>query len=192
MKYLNIVPKASLFYHVFLHLALVLLAVEIIILARQNEKLKNQVGYAETRLNIGDQLLIQDVDLIDSSNESSRSSTRVVFLFTTTCGFCKLNLEQWEEITFELFSKIWVVGLSLSNYDDTKEYARDNQLQFSVYCARDPENYRTKYKLREVPSTILTDSSGQVLEIWRGTLSKTDVKAIIQAASIHFGSPSKE
>jgi len=86
-------------YSIFLHIVVVILAVEVVILARQNGDLKGRVAYDSWTIGVGDHLETDNMLPLDSTQVLPTKWYRLVFVFTTTCTFCKLNLDRWEEIT---------------------------------------------------------------------------------------------
>jgi peroxiredoxin len=93
----------------------------------------------------------------------------VLYVFTTSCPWCRRNLPNVKELFAAKQSQFRFVGLAL---DDTKlaEYVAEHRLPFPVYKGASGDA-RQLYRLGAVPQTIVIGESGRVLASWSGAYS---------------------
>jgi thiol-disulfide isomerase/thioredoxin len=102
------------------------------------------------------------------------NSVQVVYVFTTTCPYCRATLPMWDAVsdsTQRLYgSRVEVVGMSLDSTRMTAEYAESNRLAYPVGFFPDWKAAR-HYRARMVPQTLVLSRIGQVLYAHIGQLS---------------------
>ena len=95
----------------------------------------------------------------------SPARRQVVFVFTTTCPYCRTSIPAWTRIgraAEAAYGPGAAVGLSLDGADSTLTYARQHGLAYPV--ARFPDaRTRSLYRSRTVPVTLVVDSTGRVV-----------------------------
>jgi len=166
----------------FLHLAVVVLAMEVYILADQNREFKRFSDSANReRLVEGDSLSIQTLMPIDiGSPEISDSRGAIVFIMTTRCPFCKRNMASWKSLSSVARSNgLVTIGVSLDSLQMTAAYAKQEGIDFPVYVPRDIGQYVKQNKLVGVPITVLRDSAGIAQRVWNGLLADSVVSEIV-------------
>lgn len=174
--------KRSL-YEIFLHIAVVVLAAQVLILAKQNRELKSG-GEKIAALKRGDYLSLANLEPLQTEPAIDSTARQLLFVFTTTCPFCKENLSQWAHIAEQVKGKnISIQGLSIDAKDKTMQYAKEHGLNFPIYCARDIKTFRTQNKISGVPTTVVRSGAGRVEQAWAGLLSDDNVLEVIHAAS---------
>lgn len=186
MKALKTYLEGKNLYVLFLHVAVLALAVEVVVLARQNSELKNPKDRGgKEQLAVGDSLSINDLKPLKANYTLPvNSPNQLLFVFTTTCPFCKKNLDNWKKLSEIAKEKnIAVVGIALDLPDSTAKYMSANKIDFNVLFPADVNAYRQKYKLLGVPKTILRDSSGVVRGVWTGLLNGQQVEEVASAIS---------
>lgn len=164
------------FYTVALHLALLALCAVTWSLAQDNRQLRAASTPQEPGPALGTQLTT--IDILDANGESrpfslqDTAKDRLVFVFTTTCPFCKENQAAWKALQAQAGSSIDVVGLSLSGRQDTLDYARDQALSYRVAVAADPQQVSAAWEIPGVPLTLRLDPEGRVVGRWLGPLNE--------------------
>ena len=172
-------------YQVALHLIILTLAVEVFVLARQNRELKSYAGIpGRGVIKPGDFLSISELIPINGSHAVDSSLSQLVYVFSTTCPFCKNNIASWKEIERSASAKwVSVVGICLDVPEKATKYVMENQLSFSVYVPKDNVKYRESNRIGSVPMTILRSPGGEVQRIWTGRLSNDQIIEIGVAIS---------
>jgi peroxiredoxin len=96
---------------------------------------------------------------------ASPARRQVLFVFTTTCPFCRSSIPAWARIARAAeaaYGPGAAVGLSLDGADSTSDYTRAHRLAYPV--ARFPDvRTRSLYRTRAVPVTLVVDSAGRVV-----------------------------
>jgi peroxiredoxin len=96
---------------------------------------------------------------------ASPARRQVLFVFTTTCPFCRTSIPAWTRIgraAEAAYGRGGAVGLSLDGVDSTLAYVRAHGLAYPV--ARFPDaRTRSLYRSRTVPVTLVVDSTGRVV-----------------------------
>jgi len=177
--------KKLLTYSVFLHLVVILLAVEVYILALQNKELKRELSAAGSQPE-----LLKEGDIVPSfwattidgrPEEISYNEPRklhLLLVFNTTCPACKENLPNWIEISRKLDSKSCaLIGISLHKPKTTQKYVLEKGVPFTVLVPRD-SMFIKNYKSNAIPQTVLIESGGKVRKVWNGVLSSENKKEI--------------
>lgn len=154
-------------------LALVGSSVLVVTLARQNRELRRQVG----RLRLREQSLHQGLVVpsfrtltLEGDSvfiaDSATHGRDVLFIFTTTCGFCRQAIPSWKAIAQRVpalrVPHVRVFGVSLDPDSTTAAFAATNALGFAVIRFPD-EKTAAIYRARAVPVTAVVDYQGRVL-----------------------------
>ena len=173
-------------YQLFVHFALVILAAEVVLLASQNRELKGNSSSQEQEdsLAVGDYLVTRGLQRIQGEAEINASTTRVIFIFTTRCPFCKINVPRWNELASHLLKKgVRAVGISLDGPDQTKEFLKEYDLNFTTYCTSGDGKFEKQNRFSRVPKTIVRNPSEQITSIWSAVLSKKSSSEVLSLAS---------
>jgi hypothetical protein len=129
-------------------LALLVLAVEVVILSRQNRELKQIPNRTIEPIKAGDYFSIDKIESIQPGFSLEPSSKYLLFLFTTTCRFCKENLKMWRQIFEKAKTEdISIIGISLHSQEKTKMYINENGVNFPVFYVRNAEEFNKINKL---------------------------------------------
>ncbi|MEM7356052.1 MAG: redoxin domain-containing protein, partial [Acidobacteriota bacterium] len=162
-------------YQIFLHLTLAGLAALVLSLVAENRSLRQPASPTPPASpGVGETLpSVAAIDLKGQPIELTFSSTErdtLLLVFTTRCPACLANLPQWLALRDRLAAHYDVIGLSLDDLAATRTYARDHQLPFDIFVARDPQAVRSAYRLPGVPETIHAGLDGRVRGAWLGVL----------------------
>lgn len=104
--------------------------------------------------------------------EGPEGSRAVLYLFTTTCPYCRASLQTWQEIADSLSPApdVQAFGISLDSTHLAVRYAGDHDLRFPIL--RFPsDKLRRMYGGKLVPETIVLDENGRVIWSRVGALS---------------------
>jgi peroxiredoxin len=163
------------------------LAVLVVLLSRQNMKLKEQISAMSGTVPLEDALKAGDpvdsLTLIDEAGVKQplaydQGEERTVLLvFSMDCPACEQTLPIWSE----LFSGpqregIRVLGVDLDRGDEEDSGASPllpTALPFAVYGAERAESGSLE-KVPYIPATVIVDRDGIVEKTWFGVLSEDD------------------
>lgn len=154
-------------------LALAAAATLVVVLANQNRRLTIDAG----RLRVRDHYLHKGLVVPPFEAQTLTGSTvmvgsddpghkQILFLFTTTCSYCRENLATWnalaEEMTFRGDGTVQVTGISLDSQAATARYMNENMVRFSVVHFP-TEKIARYYRADAVPVTVVLNDDGVVL-----------------------------
>jgi thiol-disulfide isomerase/thioredoxin len=154
----------------------VLLARRVVDLSRAYSELRTRsslphAGYVVPTIQVGalngDSLVVGQ--LADSGGR------QVVFVFTTTCPYCRATLPVWE-LVFDSVSRgatngVQVVAMSLDSTTVTSAYAEEHRLHYPIAFFPDWKAVRF-FRARVVPQTLVLSHLGEVLYSHVGLLEK--------------------
>lgn len=176
-------------YGVFLHVALVGLCVVVMLLAKENQRLRDMAadgGAAEvTGPTIGQtvepvtwQPLEGEPEVLDFAAGDRES---FLFVFTTTCAACRENQDAWRDLHRDLGDSVDVLGVSLSDLQDTRAYRETHELSFPVGVPTKPEVFAGDLAISAVPMTIRVGADGKVSGSWSGVLSPDRLRELARS-----------
>lgn len=127
--------------------------------------------------------------------EPKPGGTQLLFVFTTTCPYCRASLPAWESIAARARSSgpdNEVYGVSLDSLDLTREYVRAHKLSFPTLLFP-PGKLPTLYRTANVPVTMIIDAAGRVAYARVGVLTEPaavdSVLAALKQAPDRVSSP---
>jgi thiol-disulfide isomerase/thioredoxin len=179
-------------YGGFLHVIVVVLAVEVVILSRQNREFKEREDRSQREsVKPGDTLSFLGISALDQVTRlDSSSRKRVIFVFSTKCPFCKETFPFWNKLARETGESkvIDYLGICLDGAEETRAYSDEHKPEFPVFIATNKESYVKANRLYGVPQTIIASADGRVEKVWKGRLKEDDLhdlsKAVLDSASI--------
>jgi thiol-disulfide isomerase/thioredoxin len=173
-------------YSTFLHLALIVLAVQVVMLTIQNRKLKQvQSASIADQIKIGDTLTLRQLAVVDPRKMlDTTSGKQLVFIMTTSCPFCKQTLPIWNELAARVTHSISVIGISLDSRDSTLAYMKSNDISFPLAISLDVGKFKKMNKITGAPITLIRESGGKVLQLWIGKLDKQKALEVEASTSI--------
>jgi peroxiredoxin len=89
----------------------------------------------------------------------------------------------WKDIASAANETVSIFGISINNFEQTKEYASTKDIGFYLVSVADT-SFGRKYKISGVPETILIEGNSTVEKVWIGELSKEsldDIKVLTGA-----------
>jgi len=95
--------------------------------------------------------------------ESAEGFVQMLFVFNTTCDFCKSSVPAWKEIASQLGHNgdVHVYGVSLQSVEETKGFVSEHSIEFPVVSLTD-RKLRALYRSHLVPQTVVLDPKGRV------------------------------
>ena len=115
--------------------------------------------------------------------EPPAGQREVLFVYNTSCGFCRGTVPAWNHIAREAARRgVNVYGLSLDGLDATVRYSAENELGFTTLLL---VSDRAKALLRAeaVPQTLVVDSDGRVVMARPGVLTEAATDTVLTIAS---------
>jgi len=162
----------------------VIMAVELVLLARQNRSLKVVVAALEQQLGVmrsaaslkaGD--VLQPLELPTLSGESMRLAYNdpvrdtILLVFSPDCPACAENLESWSRLQAAHDpDRESLVYVSSAGAEATQAFASDHGLPGPVLVSG--AQSLNGYKVNEIPATIRVGPGGVVKRVWVGVLSE--------------------
>lgn len=173
-------------YLILVHLTVVVLTVEVFVLAKQNRELKLGGGLQkQVEIRVGDPLSLGDLVPLTSQDPMDSSGNQLLYMFTTTCPFCKQNIRSWEDLNSMALEKhVPVLGICLDTPEKAKRFVAENQITYKVYVPRDHAKFREEQRINSVPATILRTHDGHASRIWMGILHSEQMKEIEEGISV--------
>lgn len=162
-------------YQLVLHLTLVALSVQLLILAKQNRQLREDVS-PRARIEIADAALEAPLPVEELDGRTaelalaSATTDRMLLVFTTTCPVCQDNQSAWVNLHERLKDRYEVVGVSLSDRSETSAYVERNSLPFRVVIPVDRPSFAQKLGVSAVPLTLHLGKDGDLKSAWLGLL----------------------
>ena len=174
-------------FTLFLVVACLALAVLVVLLARENRSLKQEISRAAEAgagIKEGESVASFSVASPEGTPETvalDGSGPRVlVLVFTSTCPHCEKTLPIWKEILAAVPPGLRVVGLQLDAATAGGQSLATAGLPFPVYAPGSPGPEFLK-RLPGVPSALLLRPDGKVEHAWYGAPSDEQRKELESA-----------
>ncbi len=163
---------------------IVVMGVEILLLVRENQKLRSALSHPENpfkTLDPGEKvpsLFGINLDGIDFKIEYPSKERTILVWFSPACPACEENLEFWKE-TYHNYSSenLRFIGVTDFGKDKTAEFVQRNQLEFPILIVSNL-SLLDHYKVEVIPQIILIDTNGIVQKVWAGSLTGKNKKEI--------------
>lgn len=174
-------------------LILFFLAVQSIILSYQNRGLKNSLQLLTTKndvLEVGDTVISSSIVNLDDEEAilefNSSDSLSLIFIMSTECEPCSLNIPFWITLSEKLKNfKVNIYGIAVNNPVLVKKYFSSKSLNFNTYYINN-EDFKINYKGFVTPQTLIIGKSGLVLESITGILDKKKMDTLLKVISLGF------
>ncbi len=160
-------------------------AVQIVVLSMQNRGLKDNIS-----LLLMDKDILQPGELVkefsarkaDSSivNVSyTFSGKTILFLMSTKCEPCKINLNNWIKLCSDLRKKdsIRIIAVAINTLKEVRNYVLINKLNFIV-LATEEINFKVNYKAFTTPQTVIVNDKGVIIRSYPGILNPISIQKI--------------
>jgi hypothetical protein len=175
----------SNYYMIILHLVVIMLAGEVYILSARMKELKAEYAGATIQIKEGDLMNLHDL-LKYGSNEPPDTTQRMnVFVFTTTCPFCKQNIPQWNSIDSigKLQASFQSIGICMDPDGNIESFKEKYKPTFPIYLPKNLMNFQKANHLGAVPQTIIREKGGKVLKVLPGPIKTKEIPGIVSAIS---------
>ena len=172
-------------YNAILHIVLLVLAFEVVLLAKQNREMKNGLSVQRPEvIAVGDSFSVDDLMPLSEDFQLEANARRLFFIFTTTRPYCEKNVENWKRIV-ELTEQgnEMIAGISLDAPDSTRQYASEHDLNYPIGYPNDITGFKETNKLNGVPITILVGESGVAEKVWLGVLTEENIEEVVAAVT---------
>ncbi|HYO12907.1 MAG TPA: hypothetical protein VE685_06925 [Thermoanaerobaculia bacterium] len=188
-------------YSVIFGLLVSALVVSSFLLIRQNNSLKNKLLKKGPQYLTAGELVpaLRGLDLnnriITVPHRHGEKDT-LYFVFSPSCGWCKINLPNWQAILDQASERYRIVAVSISR-EKTAEYVHEHGLsKTSVIIEPEPRDLLA-YRLQLTPQTILVDSKGSVRKNWLGAFGSEERQDIERSLNVrlpdyYFNSTAKQ
>jgi len=104
---------------------------------------------------------------------SETSSPTVIYVFSTSCGWCDRNLENIKFLAASRKDSYRFIGLSIDrDVSQLGDYVTKVKLPFPIYHSPSPLMWND-YKLGGTPMTIVISTEGKVLDDWSGAYAQS-------------------
>jgi peroxiredoxin len=111
--------------------------------------------------------------------DAPAGSREVLFVYDTSCGFCRATLPAWNDIAHEAASQGYrVYGLSLDELDAAARYSADHDLRFLTLLL-DSDRIKALLRAQAVPQTVVVEPNGLVALARPGALSQAATDSIL-------------
>lgn len=103
----------------------------------------------------------------------------VVNLWATWCAPCRAELPAFEAVHLDLGDQVAFLGVNVGEPADTARGLID-ELGLTFDQVLDPESrLNAELEIVQMPSTILVDASGDVVDIHTGALTEADLRVLV-------------
>ena len=168
-------------YYVVLHVAVVVFAIQVVLLSMQNRDLKeNKPRSKMSQLQMGDTLSLGRLVAVQEGTQMDTvSQRRLIFIMTTHCPFCRETLPLWSELAAKCSPSMSVLAISLDSKDSTLDYIRHNNIKFPVFVSADVDSFKKANRTHSVPLTLVIGVGSKTEKLWIGKLSRENVQDIL-------------
>ena len=176
-------------YLAFLHLAVVVLGVEVFLLAKQNRDLRSMTEPPQA-VRAGDSFPIGSLRLVSGIAALDTTRPMLLFLFSTKCGVCEKSLAGWKHIFGELGSeRVQIAGIALDSVHLVKQFVTLHGLGYPVFVPETPVSFAAGSSVRFVPQTVWRLGNGLVESSWPGMMTDSLSSVVLLAARAHNRPP---
>ena len=124
-------------------------------------------------------------DTVTVGEVADSAAKQVLFIFNTTCPYCRGIIPLWHQVTDSvkgLGRPVQVLAISLDSADTTRHYVAEHALRYAVLTFPQPKLQRL-YRGVAVPQTMVLDWRGTVLYAKTGTLDPASLDSVYVAVT---------
>jgi hypothetical protein len=152
------------------------------LLLRANHRLSTQIAALE---HTDGPAIGQHISVLSGTTSDDRpiniplsGRKTLIFLFTPTCPYCRLNWHNWETISSRSHSKTNLVWGDLSG-TASADFLAQHEIhpEPGTFLRVGPQS-RDVYAFHVTPTTILVEEDGTVKKVWLGLLDESKVREI--------------
>ena len=173
-------------YQVFLHSILIALAIEVLLLTRQNRNLSESAKNGYANITVGQHFSFDGLEPSQGISSIESTTTQLVYVFSTHCGACKMNRQSINHVFQEARSdSITAIAISIDANDTSVTFPLGNGLQSKVSTFYGGLDFSRLNHINIVPLTIIRSSNGVVKKSITGVLDVKDIQDIAEAMSLN-------
>lgn len=172
-------------YSAFLHIALLVLAFEVVLLAKRNRDFKQGSTIQRPEvIEADDYFSIEGLEPLFNNFHLEANSRQLFFIFTTKCPFSEKDIKNWKTIVELIGQKNrMITSIALDLPESTMQYATENNLNYPILYPLNIAGFKEKNKLNGVPITLIIDKSGHVEKVWLGVLTGKNIAEAVAAVT---------
>jgi peroxiredoxin len=124
-------------------------------------------------------------DSVTVGEMADSTAKQVLFVFNTTCPFCRSIIPIWHEMADSLRRvgrPVQVLAISLDPVDTTRLYVSEHKLRYPVLTFPQAK-FERLYRAAAVPQTVVLDWTGTVLYARVGTLEPVSMDSVFAAVA---------
>lgn len=180
--------KGSRFFTVVFAILFLAMAVELVLLIRQNRELKKTVAELQARHAAGREDIVTleegetvvPLALADLEGSPARvgyddpGRDSLLLIFSPDCPACEENMARWKELErTNVPEERQLYYISTTGQERTRRFVDEHGLDGPVFVAA--AGALAGYKVAYIPTTILVGPGGVVKRVWVGVLSEEDL-----------------
>jgi peroxiredoxin len=124
-------------------------------------------------------------DSITVGETADSGESQILYVFNTSCPYCRAIIPIWEQIADSLKRlkrPVQVLAISLDSADTTRRYVAEHALPYPVLTFPQAKLKRL-FRAGTVPQTVVLDSRGTVLYARTGTLDSVSLDSVYAAVT---------
>lgn len=123
-------------------------------------------------------------DSVTVGESADSASRQLIFVFNTTCPYCRGMIPLWQRMSDSLgrLGRVQVLAISLHSADTTRRYVAEHALRYPVLTFPQPKLERL-YRALAVPENVVLDWTGTVLYAKTGTLDAAALDSVYAAVT---------
>lgn len=180
------------FKRTLLELVFFFLAIQSLICVMQNRGLKQNISLVLMNNELlqpndtAQPIEVYDMDSNKVSIKFDGFSKTILYLFSTHCEPCKINIPNWIQLTDVLRKNNFkVLGIATEQVSEVKKFAKTNEVNFQVYSTTNIQ-FKLDYKAFSTPQTIIISQNGKVVGAYPGVLNKINIPKIFADLSLSY------
>jgi peroxiredoxin len=158
---------------------IIILLATVIVLVKQNNDLKSSVATNKLVLKEGERfndIKAKDLSGNDSTISFNKGKKSILFVFSTKCGYCLKNVENWKNLFNSYNKKYFISGICVDSVKEIITYKEVNKIPYNILVPESKE-FLTGSRINVFPVTILVNNN-KVEKIWPGFLHPKTINQI--------------
>jgi len=181
--------RGNRFFTIVFVVLFVLMAVELVLLIRQNRSLKRTVAELSAGQHQGQVPTLEEgetvlpLSLSDLDGQTARvgydhpGRDSLLLIFSPDCPACKQNMSGWQEIAkHNVAGERDLYFISTAGQARTQQFVAEYGLEGPVLVAQ--ADALTGYKVAYIPTTLLIGPGGVVKRVWVGVMSEEELEEL--------------
>jgi hypothetical protein len=173
------------YYSIILHIVVVILATEVYVLSMKVKHLNEEYAGVTDQIKTGDSFSFYGLHSYNGAVFPDTTNETAIFLFTTTCPYCKMNVPRWNRLDSigKSTDGVRAIGICIDTEADMGKYISTYKPTYPIFLPNDTRKFQKTNKIGSVPKTILRNSGGQVIMLYKSDLTKDDMVEMVNAIS---------